>query len=90
MRSFQRISATMRRHRLAKDPSRAVLFGVCAGLARYTGLPATFIRILTVLSLFCFFGATLVVYGVLALVLDSEYADREDVYVSRSFYRAHW
>ncbi|WP_148294071.1 PspC domain-containing protein, partial [Azospirillum sp. B4] len=78
MRSFQRISATMRRNRLTKDPSRAVLFGVCAGIARYTGLPATFIRILTVLSLFFFFGATVVVYAALALVLDSQYADGEE------------
>ncbi|MEA1676986.1 PspC domain-containing protein [Nitrospirillum sp. BR 11163] len=90
MRSFQRISATMRRNRLAKDPSRAVLFGVCAGLARYTGLPVLFVRILTVISLFCFAGSTLLVYAALALVLDSQYADREDIYVSRSFYRAHW
>ncbi|MDE1149607.1 MAG: PspC domain-containing protein [Azospirillaceae bacterium] len=90
MRSFDRISATMRRNKLTKDPGRAVLFGVCAGLARYAGLPVTLVRVLTVLSLFFFAGTTLLVYAALALVLDSQYADREDVYVSRTSYRYRW
>lgn len=56
---------------LAKDPARAVVFGVCAGIARYLGVSPLAVRIVTLLSLLFSFGVTVLLYLLLALVMES-------------------
>jgi phage shock protein C len=46
------------------------IVGVCAGLADWSGLDVTVIRILFVLATIFGFGSALLIYVVLALVLD--------------------
>lgn len=75
---------------LAKDPDRAILFGVCAGIARYLGISPLAVRLLTGLSLFLSFGITVVVYLGLALALNSVRSEREAFIFTRSSYRYRW
>ena len=55
--------------KLAKVPSEARVAGVCAGLARYSGIDVTVIRILFVLSVIFAVGSPILIYFVLALLM---------------------
>lgn len=55
--------------RLAKIPSEAKVSGVCAGLARYSGIDVTVFRILFVLGVFLGVGSPILVYFILALLM---------------------
>ncbi len=46
------------------------IIGVCAGLADWSGIDVTVIRILFVLATIFGFGSALLIYVILALVLD--------------------
>jgi len=50
------------------DKTNGKLMGVCAGLARSTGIDATLIRVLTVLSIFALGGLAIPAYLVAGLV----------------------
>ena len=57
--------------KLYRLPQQGKLKGVCAGIAWYFDVPVLLVRAITVLSLFCgLFMITLVVYAILASVLD--------------------
>jgi phage shock protein PspC (stress-responsive transcriptional regulator) len=47
--------------RLALDPDNSLVFGVCAGLGRYTGFDVTFIRLGWVLAA-CYRGVGIALY----------------------------
>ena len=55
--------------KLAKVSSEAKISGVCAGLARYSGIDVTIIRVLFVLSFFAGVGSPGIIYFVLALLM---------------------
>src|ERR1700740_3747775 len=58
------------RHRLWRDTDRGILAGVCAGIADYIGVEPIVVRLVAVLCLIFFFPPTIVVYVILALVLN--------------------
>jgi phage shock protein C len=53
---------------LYRDRENGWIFGVCAGIADYAGLPAISIRIVAAAGLLIFFWATVIVYIAAALV----------------------
>ncbi len=53
---------------LRLDKSNGMLFGVCSGLAGWSGIDATLIRIGFALATLCGFGLPLLAYIVIALV----------------------
>ena len=68
--------------RLRRDPRRAVVAGVCAGIAEYFGVNRLLIRLLALFGLVAFTLPTLVAYLVAALLLerrpDDLYADEAE------------
>jgi len=58
--------------RLAKIPSEAKVSGVCAGLARYSGIDVTVFRILFVLGVFLGVGSPVLIYFILALLMPDQ------------------
>ena len=67
---------------LYRDKHNAKLFGVCAGIADYTGLPVLAVRLLTVMLTFMTSGSTIPVYVLLGLFLNKKpphlYADPQE------------
>lgn len=53
---------------LALDPSRGLVFGVCAGISNYTGIDATILRFAWALSAF-YRGAGIAVYILAFLIM---------------------
>ncbi len=60
---------SLRRPRLARDPERRMLFGVCAGIAKYFGFDLTITRVLTVIAALFFLPSVLIAYLVCALLM---------------------
>jgi phage shock protein C len=60
---------SLRSPRLARDPERRMLFGVCAGLAKYFGFDLTITRVLTVIAALFFLPSVLIAYLVCALLM---------------------
>ena len=57
--------------KLYRIPEEGMISGVCAGIARYSGIPVLLIRILAVLALFMgAFVITVILYFALAFILD--------------------
>jgi phage shock protein C len=56
--------------KLTLNRANKKIVGVCAGLSDWSGMDVTVIRILFVLATLFGFGSALLVYIVLALVLD--------------------
>ena len=54
------------------DKRNARLMGVCAGIARYTGIDALWVRVLTVVSVLAGLGLTIPVYIVIGLLAASD------------------
>ncbi len=57
-----------RRFRL--DRQRAVMGGVCAGMANYVGWDVALVRIAWVLATIFFFGSLLIVYPIIWAIAD--------------------
>jgi phage shock protein C len=57
------------RYRLWRDRDRAIIAGVCAGIADYIGVEPIVVRLVVVLGLIFFFPPTIVAYVILAIVL---------------------
>ena len=68
--SFDEKSA-QKNKRFYKDSQRKIISGVCAGIGHYFNLDPFWIRILFVISPFMTFGAALLVYIILVLILPS-------------------
>jgi phage shock protein C len=56
--------------RLYRNPRRAWIAGVCAGLAEYFGIAPGVVRLLTVISLIAFTLPTFLAYLIAAMVLE--------------------
>ena len=56
--------------KLTLDRANKKIWGVCAGLANWTGVDATVIRIVFVLATLFSFGSALLIYVALGLILD--------------------
>ena len=59
-------------NRLVKSTSDKKIAGVCGGLAQYTNIDVTFIRIGFVLAAIFGFGSPILIYVVLALVMPKQ------------------
>ena len=69
--------------KLYRDPERARIMGVCAGLADYFGINTCFVRFLTIVAaIFLFFWPVVIGYLVLGFALerrpDDLYEDKQD------------
>lgn len=59
-------------NKLYRIPDEGMIGGVCAGIARYLGIPVVLVRVLAVLALFFgFFFITVVVYFTMVFFLES-------------------
>ncbi|MCC6482957.1 PspC domain-containing protein [Sphingorhabdus sp.] len=56
--------------KLTLDRANKKIWGVCAGLANWTGMDATVIRVIFVLATLFGFGSALLIYVALGLILD--------------------
>lgn len=56
------------RHRLMRDDERAILGGVCAGMASYLGTDISLVRIIAIVISFCF-GFGIIPYIILWIVI---------------------
>lgn len=63
--------------KLYRIPQKGKLAGVAAGFAEYLEMDVTFVRVLFVAALFASFGTALLVYIVLAIVLPTPGADKD-------------
>ena len=48
--------------KLFRDPDHRVIAGVCAGLGSYTGIDPIILRLVFIISFFCLYGSTILVY----------------------------
>lgn len=56
--------------KLMLDRTNKKIWGVCSGLANWTGMNATVVRVLFVLATLFGFGSALLIYVALGLILD--------------------
>ncbi|MGL5839081.1 MAG: PspC domain-containing protein [Sphingorhabdus sp.] len=56
--------------KLMLDRTHKKIWGVCGGLANWTGMDATVVRIVFVLATVFGFGSALLIYIALGLILD--------------------
>ncbi len=70
MRRRRHYFADIDERELARDPLRAKLGGVCAGIARYLDVPSFWVRLTAIVMLCVAPEATLLAYGLAYLILD--------------------
>lgn len=56
-------------NKLYRSNVNSRLAGVCGGLGEYLGVSATLLRLIAVISAFCSFGTTLVVYLIASIII---------------------
>lgn len=56
--------------KLTLDRANKKIWGVCAGLANWTGMDATVVRMIFVLATLFGFGSAILIYVALGLILD--------------------
>jgi phage shock protein C len=56
--------------KLMLDRANKKIWGVCGGLANWTGMDATVVRVIFVLATLFGFGSALLIYVALGLILD--------------------
>ena len=56
---------------MKRDMNNAVLWGVCSGMAKHFNIDAAFIRLGFVVATL-FFGAPILIYPIMALILPKE------------------
>lgn len=56
--------------KLMLDRTNKKIWGVCSGLANWTGMNATVVRVIFVLATLFGFGSALLIYVALGLILD--------------------
>jgi phage shock protein C len=56
--------------KLMLDRANKKIWGVCAGLANWTGIDATVVRVIFVLATLFGFGSAILIYVALGLILD--------------------
>ncbi len=56
--------------RLVMDKANKKILGVCAGLANWSGIDATVVRLLFVVTTLIGFGSPVLIYILMAMILD--------------------
>ncbi len=56
--------------RLVLDKANKKILGVCAGLANWSGIDATVVRLLFVITALIGFGSPILIYILMAMILD--------------------
>lgn len=56
--------------RLVMDKANKKILGVCAGLANWSGIDATVVRLLFVITTLVGFGSPVLIYILMAMILD--------------------
>ena len=56
--------------RLVLDKANKKILGVCAGLANWSGMDATVVRLLFVVTTLIGFGSPVLIYILMAMILD--------------------
>ena len=56
--------------RLVLDKANKKILGVCAGLANWSGMDATVVRVLFVVTTLIGFGSPVLIYILMAMILD--------------------
>lgn len=56
--------------RLVLDRANKKILGVCAGLANWSGMDATVVRLLFVVTTLIGFGSPVLIYILMAMILD--------------------
>lgn len=56
--------------RLVLDKTNKKILGVCAGLANWSGIDATVVRVLFVVTTLIGFGSPVLIYILMAMILD--------------------
>ena len=56
--------------KLVLDRANKKIWGVCAGIANWTGMDATVVRVIFVLATLFGFGSAILIYVALGLILD--------------------
>ncbi len=56
--------------RLVLDKANKKILGVCAGLANWSGIDATVVRLLFVITTLIGFGSPVLIYILMAMILD--------------------
>ena len=56
--------------RLVMDKANKKILGVCAGLANWSGIDATVVRLLFVITTLIGFGSPVLIYILMAMILD--------------------
>lgn len=68
--------------RFYRDPSRGRIFGVCAGIADYTGMGTCVVRFITIIACLCWFPVVLILYIAMGFMVpvkpEDLYKDVED------------
>lgn len=55
---------------MKKDLENKVVFGVCSGIGRYLGVERSLIRLSFIAATFLGFGSPILIYLILALIMD--------------------
>jgi phage shock protein PspC (stress-responsive transcriptional regulator) len=67
---IQPIKGNPKMTKLMLDRTNKKIWGVCSGLANWTGMNATVVRVIFVLATLFGFGSALLIYVALGLILD--------------------
>jgi len=73
---LQKVGQKAKEFRKSSGP----IFGVCGGIANYTGFPPLLVRIATVIALFPVFWVIIPVYMLLVIFMPKENKDYERLY----------
>ena len=68
--TIQPIKGNPKMTKLMLDRTNKKIWGVCSGLANWTGMNATVVRVIFVLATLFGFGSALLIYVALGLILD--------------------
>lgn len=68
--AIQPLKGNSKMTKLMLDRTNKKIWGVCSGLAKWTGMDVTVIRVIFVLATLFGFGSALLIYVALGLILD--------------------
>ena len=68
--AIQPLKGNTKMTKLMLDRTNKKIWGVCSGLAKWTGMDVTVIRVIFVLATLFGFGSALLIYAALGLILD--------------------
>ena len=92
---YRRYAKRQRSRHLYQNKDRAVIFGVCAGIADYLGQPTWLVRLCAIVLLLCFPVGTFIAYLIATWLMDEKpyyrrVTDRFDEVHDRDWADYHW